>query len=275
MGWIQGDKFESVGDSAYSPIVRLGGDYSRLTNTFNPNNLKDINIVYTHTFYVKQLFSVIASMPQRFIIVTHNCDVNVDFVPPDNVIRWFSQNVNIIHDRIESIPIGLENSRWFPEINKIGKMQKKIQQRKVFKKMVYVNHNIKTNPGKRQDPYNILKDMDWATTNYGSNGQGFDNYLDNIYNHPFVICPEGNGIDTHRTWECLYMNTIPIEKRNINNQFYTDLPILFVDDWNEITEKFLYDEYMRIENTEWNFEKLNFKYWENKIKYDFNSNAIL
>lgn len=265
MEWIQGDKFESVGDFTYSPIVKTGGDYSHLVNTFNPNKLKDINIIYTHTFYVKQLFTVIASMSQRFIIVTHNCDINVDFTPPDNVIKWYSQNVNIVDSRIESIPIGLENSRWFPGINKIGKMQKKIQQRKVFKKMVYINHNIKTNPRERQDPYNILKDMKWATTNYGSNGQGFDNYLDNIYNHPFVICPKGNGIDTHRTWECLYMNTIPIEKRNINNQFYTDLPILFIDDWNEITEKFLHDEYMRMHNLEWNFEKLNFDYWENKI----------
>ena len=80
------------------------------------------------------------------------------------------------------------------------------------------------------------------------------------------MCPEGNGIDTHRTWECLYMNTIPIEKININNQYYTDLPICFVNRWKEITEEFLEKEYIRINSIKWNMNKLSFEYWRNKIK---------
>jgi hypothetical protein len=61
------------------------------------------------------------------------------------------------------------------------------------------------------------------------------------------------------------MGTIPIEKKNINNQFYTDLPILFVNDWEEVTESLLQDEYERIIHMEWNFEMLNFSYWKDKI----------
>ena len=64
-----------------------------------------------------------------------------------------------------------------------------------------------------------------------NNGDNFDGYLDNIYNHRFVLCPEGNGIDTHRLWECLYMGTIPIVKANKNVRFYEDLPILMVNEW--------------------------------------------
>ena len=91
------------------------------------------------------------------------------------------------------------------------------------------------------------------------------NYIDKIYNHKFVLSPEGNGTDTHRTWEILYLKSIPIEKRNINNQFFTDLPICFVDDWEEITEDFLNKEYDRINSIKWNLEKLDFNYWKNKI----------
>ncbi len=131
--------------------------------------------------------------------------------------------------------------------------------------MLYLNHNIKTNPAKRQLPYDILGGRAWVTTANGSNGQGFDNYLDNIYNHPFVVCPEGNGIDTHRVWECLYMATIPIQIRNINNQFYTDLPILFIDSWEELTERFLSDKFMEFAETKWNLQKLDFNYWKDKI----------
>jgi hypothetical protein len=61
------------------------------------------------------------------------------------------------------------------------------------------------------------------------------------------------------------LNTIPIEKRNINNQFYIDLPICFVNNWDEITEDFLNSEYERINNIEWNYDKLTFSYWKEKI----------
>ena len=57
--------------------------------------------------------------------------------------------------------------------------------------MLYVNHNVKTNPKDRQKPYDLFSGKSWATVNIGSNGQGYENYLENIYNHPFVICPSG------------------------------------------------------------------------------------
>ena len=130
---------------------------------------------------------------------------------------------------------------------------------------MYMNHNIKTNRNERLKLYQIFEGKSWITIEYGTNGHKFDNYINNIYNHKFVICPEGNGIDTHRTWETLYMGTIPIEKRNINNQFYIDLPICFVNDWNKITEKFLESEYIRIKQSMLDTDKLDFKYWKNKI----------
>jgi len=61
------------------------------------------------------------------------------------------------------------------------------------------------------------------------------------------------------------MNTIPIVTRGINTNFYTDLPILFVDDWEEISEKFLHDSFMEISRKAWNMEKLTFEYWKNEI----------
>ena len=62
------------------------------------------------------------------------------------------------------------------------------------------------------------------------------------------------------------MGCIPIEKRNLNNRFYEDLPICFVNDWEEITEEFLVRELIRIRTTDWNMEKLTFAYWANKIQ---------
>lgn len=278
--WIQGEMFKSLARYIYAPARLLlpnkvrsdmnnipFSDYRFLRNTLDLQSLKDGDIIYTHGFYADQLFE--KQIKQRYILITHNSDNNINFAPPDNVIVWYAQNVDIIHPRVKSIPLGIENTFWLKDKKQM--MKKKLCQHRNYKAMLYVNHNVKTNPD-RQKPYDLFKNNKWATINNGANGQGFDNYLDNIYNHPFVVCPAGNGLDTHRTWECLYMGTIPIEKRNINNQFYTDLPILFVDDWEEITEKFLYDAFMRIKESKWDMAKLTFEYWRNEI---INSNPVL
>ena len=276
--FIQGDRFKTLTRNIYAPPAGqlsdryrnninnfCHSDYRYLANTCDRRSLGDYDIIYTHTFFADQLFEYLENIDKKFIVITHNADNCVDIFPPDNVIKWYAQNVNIIHPRIESIPIGIENDRWFKEIHKKEKMVNKIQQPRKYRNLVYMNFNIDTAPGERQPVYELFKDKSWVTTRMGKNGSGFDDYINNIYNHPFVLCPEGNGIDTHRTWESLYLRTIPIEKKNINNQFYTDLPICLVDDWEQITEKFLLETIEAMSKKEWNMDKLSFDYWKRKI----------
>lgn len=200
-----------------------------------------------------------------FVMTTHNSDCGVSAnIMPDNLVHWFAQNVECKDSKIESLPIGLENAKWFPTTHKKEKMETMLSKQRMYRNLVYMNFNLKTHPD-RQVPYLLFHREPWVAVERGQNGLGFDSYLDNIYNHKFVLSPRGNGIDTHRTWECLYMGVIPIEKRNINNQFYTDLPICFVDDWWDITEDFLFKEYERIKSKKWNMERIYFNYWKNKI----------
>ena len=271
---IQGDKFVKIADYTYAPEIKCDGDYDKLSNTFDISKVKYGDIIYTHTFYVKQLFEIIKNIDKQVTVVTHNSDTNVDFTPPDNVFKWFTQNVNIYHPKIESIPIGLENDRWFPNLKKKEKMIDKLQQPREHKNLVYMNHNVDNNPPKRLKPYQLLENKSWVTSVRGVNGIGFDEYLDNIYNHKFVICPDGNGIDTHRLWECLYMGSIPIVKRSCNSFFYIMLPICMVDDWEEVTEDYLNTTLADFEDKRrhmiWNMKQLEFGYWKDKI-----TNAIL
>lgn len=271
MDFIVGEKFYSCADFIFSSnmVEENHEDYNKLKNTFDPLYLRDgINFIYLHTMYKNQFFELIKKIEKKFVVITHNSDLNINNVDnlPKNVVKWYSQNINIKDDRLESLPIGLENIKWFPELRKKEKILNKLETQKNIKNLVYMNHNLNTNLTKRVEPYLFLKDSKFTTVQLGSNGQNFDEYIDNIYNHKFVICPEGNGIDTHRKWETLYLNSIPIEKRSINNSFYEDLPICFINDWSEITEEFLNNEYDRIKNTKWNLEKLEMPYWKNKIR---------
>lgn len=267
MDFITGDKFKTIADWLFAPEVKSGEAYDNLQNTLDVSLLKDNNIIYTHTFYAKQLFEIIRQVDKRVVIITHNSDQNIDdsFILPDNVIKWYAQNVNVLNPRIESIPIGLENDRWHPALHKKEKMIAKYKEGYNYKNLLYINHNVSNNPSKRKVVYDLYRGRRWVTCAEGKNGEGFDDYLDNMYNHKFMACPEGNGMDTHRTWECLYMGTIPIEKRNINNSFFEDMPILLIDQWDDITEQLLLQSWPHLFCSR-NHEKLTFEYWKKKIQ---------
>ncbi len=269
---IQGNKFKDLTQWHYAPARIYTGDssldalnnmplndYRYLKNTVYLSTIPEGDIIYTHTFYADQLFE---RLKHPAIVITHNADTPADIIPPKNVIRWYSTNVNITDERVTSIPLGIENDFWLKD--KKAVMLRKSAQPKKYKNLIYINHNVKTNAN-RKIPYDVLAGKSWATIRQGANGIGFDAYIDSVHNHPFVVAPEGNGLDTHRVWECLYMRTIPVVLRNINNAFYTDLPILFLDSWEELTEKFLFDKFMEFSRKEWNMEKLNFEYWKKLI----------
>lgn len=270
LDYITGEKFIDLADFKYSSNKK--NDCNSIKNTFNKEEIKNKSIIYTHTLDVLDLFELIKNLPVRdLIIVSHNSDVNIDntFIIPNNVKVWFTQNVNRVDRRIHSIPIGLENNRWYPKIQKKEKMLDLLLNKdKEHKGLLYINHNVKTNLVERQKIYDIFekKCKCWCTIEKGINGQDFNNYIEKIYTHEFVICPQGNGIDTHRLWEVLYLGSIPIVKLDMNNIFYTDLPIVFVNNWEDITEQFLITEYNRIKKYTWNFDKLYFNYWKKIIK---------
>ena len=72
--------------------------------------------------------------------------------------------------------------------------------------------------------------------------------------HRFVLCPPGNGIDTHRLWEALYSRTIPVALAHPAMDSFRDLPILFVEDFRQLTRDFLASEYERITALKWNWQ---------------------
>jgi len=236
-------------------------------------NLVNDNIYYCHTHEVNSFFKN-NKILDPFVLISHNSDgkilsntenfphANIKLAPP-NLIKWFAQNIELEDERLISIPIGMENNYIKNAPQKITKILAKRIEEKKFKNLVYMNFNPSTNPYVRVPIWNRFYKKNFITVeDYNST---FDKYIDQVNNHAFTICPEGNGTDTHRTWESLYCNTIPIEKRNKNNIHFYDLPICFIDDWKEITEEFLLKEYERIISSKWNLQKLNFNYWKSLI----------
>lgn len=274
---IQGEKFIQIADFAF---CYSNDDFNIFENTFTAENInkfeKDIAIVYSHTHWINQLFQYIKEndITKKIILITHNSDheVNEELFNkrPDCVVKWFSQNINYVHEDLISIPIGLENNRWFFEEKKKEKLINKIYYgNKKIDNILYINHSIKTYPNERSEPYEIFKDKDWCTLVHGYNGYNYDQYINDIFNHPYTLSPRGNGIDSHRIFETLLLGNYPVVISNINNSQYSDLPIIYVDSWKEITKGFLEIKYLEFHrnklNNIYNFDKLKFSYWKDLI----------
>src|SRR5581483_669306 len=96
--------------------------------------------------------------------------------------------------------------------------------------------------------------------------KSFPEYLKDLSSSKFVLSPEGAGLDCHRVWESLLMGAIPIVKHSILDSLYSNLPIVIVKDWNEITEEFLDKTYKKITASSYNFNKVYIQYWIDEIK---------
>lgn len=208
-------------------------------------------------------------------VITHNSDFSTSEVLKLNNNKeifensdwlWFAQNVDVKHPRIFSLPIGLENSEWFPELNKLNTILEYKEKYTGIKDIICVAEFNPRTHNRRLEVFKYYNDQDWCVTNPTVNGLSFDLYVENMVRSYFCISPRGNGIDTHRTWEAMYCGCIPIVERCINTDFYNDFPMLIVEDLTKITYDMLFWAWEEMSNTEYDFDKLYMDYWISYIK---------
>lgn len=270
--YITGEKFQAICDI----------DMDRCEDgkpLIIPESLQDKKVikVFIQTHRLNEYMPQIASFKDRkFILVSHNSDGGIittnprDFdyqlkEIPDNIIHWFAQNVDVRNEKITPIPVALENSYCTPHNNKQVKMQAVGIKEK--SKLAFLCGNVWTNPLERFKPYKEFYKTPWVTIKTGfNNPKLFDKFIEEIAKHHFVLSPDGNGIDCVRTWEALYMGCIPIVQRHVFTEYFAHyLPMIVIDNWNEITEYKLnsFLEYQVPEH--YNKDVLKMSYWENKI----------
>ena len=78
----------------------------------------------------------------------------------------------------------------------------------------------------------------------------------------FVVSPHGCGLDCYRTYEALYLGSYPV----VLDEMYSDLPVLIVKSWSDVTENLLNDTYHRFRGANFNYDKLFTKYWFLKFR---------
>jgi hypothetical protein len=98
-----------------------------------------------------------------------------------------------------------------------------------------------------------------------------------LANHSFLISPPGAGVDCHRTWEIFMLNTVPIVVNTSLFPLYEDLPVMLVDEWEEVFEPGALEKFKKKIMAKFGEEpfdhpgvkeKLTTRYWVDKIQSD-------
>ena len=229
------------------------------------NIMEDGQVVFIKTDLVPMFFeNVMPKIRHGVKIITHNSAIGIDlnhlqFLDNRGVEYWYAQNANIRHEKLISIPLGLANKRW--EHGNIIDIEKVMKSHTDKQHMVYMNFDIKTNSDERLRVHDLFAEEDFV---YSAPKKPFVDYLKDLKSSKFSLSPQGMGVDCHRIWESILVGTIPIVKDCQNISFYKDMPILVVDDWNDVSQTFLEKEYEKI-RSDWNDSKLFLDYWSEEI----------
>lgn len=186
---------------------------------------------------------------------------------------WLAQNCACFHPKVRSLPLGLPDFAHDAVLGNTATYTKKNQTPKKLRNLVYMGFRDSTNPQERQRVRGLFEATSFTTVSaYDRSPEGHAAYLDNVYNHAYVLSPRGNGVDCHRTWETLYLRSIPIVLKHPVMDFAQHLPILFVDSWEQASdENFLIQQHDRLHALLCDFSILRLSYWLDLITSALNS----
>jgi hypothetical protein len=228
--------------------------------------LKENHVIFCNSYFIEMLFNNIKySEFQNLKIITHQTDIpvskNIYMKKPKSVSFWYGININYKDKGLISIPIGIAND-YSPK-NLMKDDYKNLQEPDEKEQKIYLNFEDNTNINERTKIRKILKNQIWIVE---ESKKSLKDYLNGINKHFFNLAPWGNGYDTHRFWETLYANSIPITRDHITYTAAKELPVLFVKDYKELNLESLIYFLSDFNQKDYNYEVLNIKYWLNKIQ---------
>lgn len=235
------------------------------------------SIIFCNTALLKDLFIQLKKSKHLMNIklITHQSDIPITKKlfnqKPSCIAEWFAVNVDHKDKNLHPLPLGIANN-----------FQKKYfykEDIKIFddlfitnaKAKMYLNFQKNTNLKERNELYSFFASKDWVDVDEPN--LSIEDYEKKLNDSTFVLCPWGNGIDTHRIWESLYMGKIPITKYHHTFSNLNKLPILFVEDYKQVDKNLLSDFINKYDRSNYDLTLLNTLSWINQMKINSTSNS--
>lgn len=237
------------------------------TKSFKPKDVKNNDIIFINSELIEIFFKIQdPKIESNYILISHNSDKTPSqeelSLISEKVVHWFVQNLEYNSlERISFIPIGLENKRWLKK--GITKSENLINSKS---KLILSSFNEFTNFKIRKNVLDITNQNKHVENRKFKNNI---NYFKQLRNYKFVLCPPGNGPDTHRIWESLLFKTFPIVELNsfTKNLQNIGIPAIYLDNWkdlNDYSENNLNQSYENLKT--FNLNMLYLEYWKKQFR---------
>lgn len=276
---ITSSNFAKKSDIIYAEIISPS-EYAKIAdqNTYivsqnesevlyknNNFKIKENDVIFCNTYLLDDLFNMLNDLGEfkNLKLISGQTDHKVtkkDFLKkPKCISKWFAVNVNYEVDQLIPIPLGLSNNLAGKNLEKDS--FSKITPKKSKLKKIYSNFEINTNYFHRKQllKRRYFKNEDFE---YKLNKIDFDQYLKDLNKFKYILCPWGNGVDTHRIWEALYANSIPVVKNHMTLKTLNKLNAISLNNYKEMSIKNLEQK----ERADFNQDFLNIDTWMKLIR---------
>lgn len=244
----------------------------RETLFFDPDWVHQGDIIYVDAFYLSWFKNEVHDQIKTpYILISRveewpsGVGTMKKLIHDPKLAAWFCWNMLFsFHPKLFQIPMGQGVFSWNYEGPE--KLLWKIKNPPHKKHLLYMNHC----PRFFGDRYKIVKLFENEPYCFSKNhsDQEYkliekDEYLDDLAASYFTLSPVGLSIECMRTWEAIVLGCIPILPHSFQDPLFDELPVLFVHDWNEISQDLLLKKYGELSHLK--AEKAYFDYWEKQI----------
>ena len=231
--------------------------------------IKENQVIFCHNLVLKDLFNHLKNIKNisNIKLITHQTDQliteKIYNQKPDCISEWYSTNVEHKSSNLIPIPLGIANNFQNNYINSNLIKTKSDFVKKNLELNMYINFKKSTNYKERENLYHYFDNKAWV--NIDEPMLSVEKYLEQLNKCSFVLAPWGNGIDSHRLWEALYLGKIPITKYHHTYSSAKGLPVLFIDNYENLSEQVLNDFLEELDEN-LNFDSLNIDNWFKDIR---------
>jgi len=256
----------------------------RLGTTYVNKNLKrDIDIFSENIKYLKKPIDLITGDGDTLVPSELSSDSVKNILKSDKIKNWYTQNLDgsQSHKKFKHYPIGLDlhtirdslfksSDKVLEYLNKLRNEKELHQNNKKILRIFCDFHNTiyqhKRFPNDRAEIFSLkgrLKFVDFTADRLNILNT-YKKYSD----YTFAISGSGNGLDSHRTWELLYLGCIVLMKSSVLNKMFDGLPVVIVKDWKELNDienlRKWYDKFRPLTTSNKINKFFNQKFWLNR-----------
>ena len=259
--FISGDSFRAMSD-----LVLEKSGYS-----FEIKDVKQGSVIFCESDCIVELHrNILSNLSSEITLILGNSDQNhgedYRYLKENPYVKKiFAQNLLAPMKGFFPLPIGLENL-WWAENGRVSDFKRLMRVNRFRKPRIMWTFSTETNPQVRRKSFLELSEI-LTADKFSRVSSSKHRRLLSTYS--FIASPPGNGLDTHRTWEAMYLGCVPIVLRSYMTEFYLNLglPVWVIDTYSDLEafdERDLEKKYKEFKPLFQN-EALWLKYWENLI----------